>query len=260
MTVPEIVSENGPSAVFRMSERLWRIFSKHRVCFGPYNHKTMPQFTFMKDAVVEPYFGYMAGTRHICSVGALSYSQSAGMLFSSIGRYCSIANLVHTIGDRHPLEHVTTSSFAYGVEKTPFQWARNDLLGGSSQQVRPSILTKAPPVAEHDVWIGDRVTLQRGITLGTGCVIGAGAMVTKDVSPYAIVAGVPAAIIRMRFPEKIVERLLASQWWTRHPRVLFDLDIRDPERFLDGIAGAEAWRPAPLTFAGIMEGLANDGE
>ena len=256
MTVPEIVSESGRSAVFRMSERLWRIFSENRVCFGPHNHKTMPQFTFMKTVAVEPYFGYMAGTRHICSVGALSYSQSASTLFSSIGRYCSIADLVITIGERHPLEHVTTTSFVYSLEKKPFLWARNDLLNGSRKRVTPDIMTKAAPVAEHDVWIGQRVALQRGITLGTGCVVGAGALVTKDVPPYAIVGGVPARIIRMRFPETIVERLLASQWWTRHPGALLDLDIRDPERFLDGIEGAEVWQPTPLTFARILEGLA----
>ncbi len=68
----------------------------------------------------------------------------------------------------------------------------------------------------HDVWIGTRAIILSGVTVGHGAVIGAGAIVTKNVPPYAIVAGVPAISRRMRFPPDIVSRLLQLKWWDYH--------------------------------------------
>ena len=68
-------------------------------------------------------------------------------------------------------------------------------------------------VIENDVWIAANVCIKQGVTIGTGAVVGAGSVVTKDVPPYAIVAGVPARIIRYRFNEETIQKLLDSQWW-----------------------------------------------
>ena len=65
----------------------------------------------------------------------------------------------------------------------------------------------------NDVWIGTKVIVMGGVTIGDGAVIGAGSIVTKDVPPYAIVAGVPAKIIRYRFSEEIVKELQNIKWW-----------------------------------------------
>ncbi|MFA5713889.1 MAG: CatB-related O-acetyltransferase [Bacteroidales bacterium] len=65
----------------------------------------------------------------------------------------------------------------------------------------------------NDVWIGDNAIVLPGVTVGTGAIIGAGAVVTKDIAPYSIVAGNPAKLIKMRFSQEAIERLLESKWW-----------------------------------------------
>jgi hypothetical protein len=70
-----------------------------------------------------------------------------------------------------------------------------------------------------------------GITIGTGAIVAARALVTRDVAPYEIVGGMPARVIRMRFHETTIERLLGLEWWRFGPDVLQPLDVRDPEGF-----------------------------
>jgi hypothetical protein len=83
-------------------------------------------------------------------------------------------------------------------------------------------------VLEHDVWIGANVTLAMGVRIGTGAIVASGAVVTGDVPPYAVVAGNPGTVRKMRFPELLVAQLLESRWWDVDPRFLFDLDFTDP--------------------------------
>jgi hypothetical protein len=89
----------------------------------------------------------------------------------------------------------------------------------------------------NDVWIGHGAILLRGITVGNGAVIGAGAVVTKDVPSYAIVAGNPARVLRMRFSAELIELLEQAAWWDLPPaklatlEALFYLDFaKEPER------------------------------
>ena len=112
---------------------------------------------------------------------------------ADIGRFCSIGCFVR-IG--LPLHHVTT------VSTHPF-------LEGPTLKNKRTIIG-------NDVWIGAGVILLGeggGLCVGDGAIIGAGAVVTKDVPPYAIVGGNPARIIRYRFDEKTIRRLLALKWW-----------------------------------------------
>ena len=69
----------------------------------------------------------------------------------------------------------------------------------------------------NDVWIGAHTTIVNGVRIGTGAVIGAGAVVTKDIPPYAIVVGNPAHVIKYRFSEDVIHKLLAIKWWNWSP-------------------------------------------
>jgi tetrahydrodipicolinate N-succinyltransferase len=85
-----------------------------------------------------------------------------------------------------------------------------------------------------------------GVNIGDGAVIAAASVVTKDVPPYAIAGGVPAALIRYRFPEKTIERLLRVKWWELELAQLSGLPFRDVERCLDMIEEIKAKAPAAV--------------
>ncbi len=128
-------------------------------------------------------------------IGQYTYiGQYSSITKSKIGNYCSIGSGVLIGLGEHLLDGASTSAEFY----------HGDVF---------SELTRADVVVDHDVWIGANAIILRGVHIGTGAVIGAGAVVTKDIPPYAIAVGVPAVIIRYRLEPLIREKLLASEWW-----------------------------------------------
>ena len=81
------------------------------------------------------------------------------------------------------------------------------------QRVTDAWDNKGDIVVGNDVWIGYEAVILSGVTIGDGAIVAARAVVTKDVPPYAIVGGVPAKIIRPRFPEDVIKRLQSLRWW-----------------------------------------------
>jgi len=112
---------------------------------------------------------------------------------TEIGRYNSIASNINIGHGEHPLDLVSTSLLINPVSYEE--------------------LTRLDCIITHDVWIGSGATIRRGVTLGIGCVVGANAFVNKDVPPFAVVGGVPAVILKYRFPPAKIDKILASKWW-----------------------------------------------
>lgn len=135
------------------------------------------------------------------SIGDHSYVNDGTRIgIARVGRFCSIAYHCSIGLHEHPLGLVSTSPRLYGAD---------NVLGQPAAHVD----LHSPTVIGDDVWIGSNAVIKQGVEIGTGAVVAAGAVVTKDVPPYAIVAGVPAKLQRMRFEPEVVAGLLASRWW-----------------------------------------------
>lgn len=126
-----------------------------------------------------------------------------------IGRFCSIACGAKFLFNsaNHAMGSLSTYPFPLFFQ----EW------GLEKSHVAEAWDNKGDIVAGSDVWIGYEAVILAGVTIGDGAVIGARAVVTKDVPPYTIVGGVPARAIRRRFPEETVEELLRLKWWDWPP-------------------------------------------
>lgn len=208
---------------------------------------------------LEPYASLFAGEVLPLRMGAFSYSHSALPVHMQIGRYCSIGSGLSIMGGEHPFEWATTSPVGYGAEPL---WAVRAFFNDAGGQSRPRAWSRDTGWGVHignDVWIGDGVMLAPYVKIGDGAVIGARAFVRKDVPPYAIVVGQPARVLRYRFAEPLIERLLALQWWRFTPDVVQQASIDQPEHFVDELPqlveqlGARELRPVRLAGQALIE-------
>lgn len=168
------------------------------------------------------------------TMGDYSYVvNDSSIIYTSIGKFCSIAAHTRINPGNHPMQRASQSHFTYRAsayfddaedDADFFAWRRS-----------------TPVTIGHDVWIGHGAIILPGRSIGTGAVVAGGAIVTKDVAPYSIVAGNPARPIRQRFPREIADRLLALAWWDwEHARLraaLQDFRSLSVEDFLDRHGG-----------------------
>lgn len=179
-----------------MLDRIKYVFSKFfKICLNPpmmnqcYKHKTAKICSGTEMTKVD--------------VGRYTYLGSRCYVVNAqIGSFCSIADQVTIGAAEHPLQFISTSPV--------FLKGKNVLKKNFSEH---SFTSGTPTIIENDVWIGRNATIKSGVRISTGAVIGSNSMVTKDVGPYEIWAGNPARLIRKRFEEDIIEKLLELQWW-----------------------------------------------
>ena len=119
-----------------------------------------------------------------------------------IGDFCSIAeNVTILLGGNHPTDWI--SSFPFGVVFEEFK----------ERYYQYPKLSKGSVIIGNDVWIGLNTIILSGVTIGDGAIVAAGSVVTKNVEPYAIVGGNPAKLLKKRFSDEAISKLLAIQWW-----------------------------------------------
>lgn len=164
--------------------RLGRILVGKQGVWCTYGKKNV----FLRGALLHEY----------CTVGNYNHFGHRVMLMNArVGNYCSIGPDVKVGQMDHDLSCVSTSTWIFG----------------SSHGISEGTGFYKPAVIDHDVWLGANVVVKQGVHIGTGAVIGAGAVVTSDIPPYAIAVGTPARIVRYRFSESAIKLLLESRWW-----------------------------------------------
>ncbi|KPA10911.1 acetyltransferase [Candidatus Magnetomorum sp. HK-1] len=195
---------------------------------------------FKNEEEIEPYSCFCGLPKNsvisICKTGSFTYSRAHLKPDMIIGRYCSIAEDLDFFGGRHPIERISTSPFVYDHSISFLSKALKDK-GVTNFKSYPRKNDGEDPIEiGNDVWIGKGVTLSNGIKIGNGVVVGAKSVVTKNIPHYAIVAGVPAKIIRYRFNGNIINRLLQIKWWDYHFADFNGIDFsKNIENCLDAI-------------------------
>jgi phosphonate metabolism protein (transferase hexapeptide repeat family) len=136
------------------------------------------------------------------TMGDYSYVvNDADIIYTTIGKFCSIAAHTRINPGNHPMHRASQSHFTYRASRY-FEGADDDAAFFDWRRSHPVHIG-------HDVWIGHGAVILPGRCVGHGAVIAAGAIVTKDVAPYAIVAGNPARLVKWRFDAHTVEQLQA---------------------------------------------------
>lgn len=169
-------------------------------------HPGMPLFTAIDSSSVvnrRARVGRKCKVYH-SSLGAYSYiGRGTQLIYARIGKFCSISGNVLVGMGHHTLSNLSTSPlFTEKHNGTGYSWTDKEPL-----------LPYKPVIIGNDVWIGTRAIILGGVAIGDGAVVGAGAVVTKDVPPYAIVAGVPARVIRYRFEPDMIGMIAETRWW-----------------------------------------------
>lgn len=211
--------------------------------------------------IVEGAVQFRGGMYDVEEIGAYTYLGENNSQFfhvGKIGRFCALGPQLVTGHTEHSTESLTTHPM-FGWRFDP-NWTHaeplyedvdfnNDLLNRKNKTIK----RKSRIEIGNDVWIGFGVYISRGVKVGDGAVIAARSVVTKDVPPYSIVGGVPARIIRQRFSDEVIEKLLQLKWWEYGPEILKGVDILNIDSALYEIerridSGLSKYNPNKIEF------------
>ncbi|MET1063274.1 MAG: CatB-related O-acetyltransferase [Aeromicrobium sp.] len=174
-------------------------------------------------------------------IGAFSeIARQVEVQAATLGRYCEIGPGCLLGATGHPTTWLSVSAFQYKLGAWSWHPSAADAevidpeAGGrqSFRSVGPDLATIG-----NDVWLGANVVVLRGVTIGDGAIVAANAVVTKDIPPYTIAAGMPATVIRPRVPDDLRDELLALQWWRHSPNQLSGTPYDDPAAAAAHLAG-----------------------
>ncbi|MBQ8291231.1 MAG: CatB-related O-acetyltransferase [Clostridia bacterium] len=168
---------------------------------------------------------YLKNTR----LGFASYmGDDNAFVNAKIGRFCSFGSNIKLVSSTHPITEMISSHPAFfTTDKKQFSFRDN------KEKIFEEYLKNENGLClevGNDVWIGDRVLIKGGVKIGDGAVIAMGAVVTKDVPPYAVVGGVPAKVLKYRFNEAKIKALLQDKWWDKSLEQL----KQDADLFIEG--------------------------
>lgn len=155
-----------------------------------------------------------------CRVGAFSFFNAAGSTSAyrvQFGRYSQIGESSILGPPEHPHGWFSNHPFAFTRPRDmPSIYALPDFVRLGPEDSDATSFADTTPndtVIGHEAYVGARCFVKRGVRIGDGAVVGACSLVMHDIPPYAIAVGSPARVLRLRFPEKLVERYLALEWW-----------------------------------------------
>ncbi len=236
----------------RLTEDSFRWLRNHRIYFdikGQDRLSPGSHLKFERGLVIEPYVGFLVG-HTLCAMGFMSYSLSLLPTELTVGRYCSIGHDVDVILAHHPVESVSTSLITQANSGFLGRRFAEDL--GTELPAGVANTGRPVPIIEHDVWIGAHVSILPGVRIGTGAVVAANSVITRDVGPYEIVAGNPARLIRRRFPDEIAEMMTETEWWryrfTDFGDLPFDRPAEFAAAFLERKPDLEPYAPTPVVL------------
>ena len=169
------------SIIKKAFRRIFRIITFRKGIYGTVGHNNV----FKNNVYIH----------EMSDIGSYNYFGNGTMLANaSVGNYCSIAPGVKIGQAEHSVSYITTYNKI------------------SEKNIGYNMFLKKTVIG-NDVWIGGNAVILQGVTVGNGAVIGAGAVVTKNVPNYAIAVGIPAKVIKYRFTEEKIQKLLESKWY-----------------------------------------------
>lgn len=210
---------------------------------------SMPEVTILEAPCSLKWTQY----EHSLTLGAFSYQVSGFCFAARIGRYCSFGENVQIGRQNHPTTWVSTSPAFYIGDKI---FDLDDGFEGAEGYHSYKFNYEGPATKAqvttigNDVWVGHGAYIAAGVTIGDGAIVAAHAVVTRDVPPYAVVAGNPAVLKKMRVPITEITPLLKLRWWEYAPWQLDHLDPSSVMGFVKGVremhGNVEPYTPAKI--------------